>query len=122
MAWIGKWMIGVAVIHLILGFVFMRGTLAILVSEGFFNTVNGQPPREATFWFLYTGFMLLLLGVALNRLEKLDQPLPKAVSWGFPALTALGAVVMPISGIWLLIPPAIGMLLRVTGQTGSPRE
>jgi hypothetical protein len=30
----------------------------------------------------------------------------------FAALTITGVVVMPISGIWLLIPPAAGMVFR----------
>jgi hypothetical protein len=48
-AWIGKWLFAVGVIHLSFGIFFMHTTLAVLWSEGLLNTVNGQPPREAVF-------------------------------------------------------------------------
>jgi len=111
MAWIGKWLIGVGVIHSAFGFVFMRSTLAVLWSEGIVDTVNGQPNREAIFWFLYTGFLLILFGVMVNRNEKLRLEIPVFVIWGFSGLIVVGVVVMPVSGIWLLVPPVVGMLL-----------
>ncbi len=109
MAWIGKWIIGVGVIHTIFGLVFMRDTLIVLWLEGIVNTVNGQPAREATFWFLYTGILFLLLGVMVNRFEKLNLMIPMAVVLGLWFLTLIGLVVMPLSGIWLLVPPTVGM-------------
>jgi hypothetical protein len=33
-------------------------------------------------------------------------------TWSFVVLTAIGIVVMPISGIWLLVPPVTGMVVR----------
>ncbi len=112
MAWIGKWFFAVGVIHSLFGFLFMRSTLGVLWSEGMLNTVNGQPPREAVFWFLYTGFLLLMLGVLIDQVERRSLAIPWFVPWGFAVLTVVGIVVMPISGIWLLVPPAAGMLLR----------
>jgi hypothetical protein len=38
--------------------------------------------------------------------------IPRFVTGLFAALTITGVVVMPISGIWLLIPPAAGMVFR----------
>jgi hypothetical protein len=112
MAWIGKWLFAVGVIHSLFGIVFMHPVLAILWSEGLVNTVNGQPPREAVFWFLCTGVMLLVVGVLVHQAEREDLVIPRFVTWSFAALTLTGVVVMPISGIWLMIPPAVGMLIR----------
>ena len=118
MAWIGKWLFGVGVIHLTFGLVFMHETLALLWSERLWNTVNGQPPREAVFWFLCTGLMLLITGVLIDQLEHERLVIPRFVTWSFAVLTVIGVVVMPISGIWLLIPPAAGMVAR-SRQPGS---
>ena len=112
MAWIGKWIFAVGVIHLSFGIAFMHETLALLWSERLWNTVNGQPPREAVFWFLCSGIMLLIVGVMVDRMERERLAIPRFVTGLFAALTAIGVVVMPISGIWLLIPPAAGMVAR----------
>jgi hypothetical protein len=112
LAWIGKWLFAVGVIHSSFGFVFMRGTIAVLWSERMWNTVNGQPRREAVFWFLLTGFLLLIVGVLIDVLEKRRLVIPRFVVWCFAFLAVLGAAVMPISGIWLLIPPVVGMFFQ----------
>jgi len=112
MAWIGKWIFAVGVIHLSFGLAFMHETLALLWSERLWNTVNGQPPREAVFWFLCTGVMLLIVGVLVNQAEGKGLGIPRFVTWSFVALTLIGVLVMPISGIWLLIPPVAGMVTR----------
>jgi hypothetical protein len=111
-AWIGKWLFAVGVIHLSFGLAFMHDTLSLLWSEGLWNTVNGQPPREQVFWFLCTGIMLLIVGVLVNQAESQGLAVPGFVTWTFAGLAVVGVVVMPISGIWLLIPPVGGMLVR----------
>ena len=110
--WIGKWLFAVGVIHLSFGLAFMHEILALLWSERLWNTVNGQPPREAVFWFLCTGIMLLIAGVLINQVEREGLGISRFVTWSLAALVVVGVVVMPISGIWLLIPPAFGMLIR----------
>ncbi|UCE07736.1 MAG: hypothetical protein JSW07_06810 [bacterium] len=112
MAWIGKWIFAVGVIHTLFGIAFMKTTLAVLWSERLFNTVNGQPDREATFWFLYTGFLLLIVGALVNQVEKHGLTVSSFVNWALVVLTIIGVVVMPISGIWLLLPPVAGLLIR----------
>ena len=111
-AWIGKTLVGVGVIHSFFGFVFMRSTLAILWREGLLNTVNGQPRREAVFWFLLTGFLLLILGGLIDHLERGGLAFPTFLPWSFAVLLGIGILVMPISGIWLLLPPVVGMFVR----------
>ena len=111
-AWIGKWLFAVGVVHLTFGLVFMHDILGLLWSEGLWNTVNGQPPREQVFWFLCTGIMLLIVGVLVHQAERQRLAVPGFVTWTFAGLAVVGVVVMPISGIWLLIPPVVGMLIR----------
>ena len=64
------------------------------------------------FWFLCTGVLLLIIGTLVHSLERADHQIPGFVVWAFVALTAVAVVVMPISGIWLLIPPAAGLVIR----------
>ena len=122
MAWIGKWLFAVGMIHLSFGLVFMHDTLALLWSEGLWNSVNGQPPREQVFWFLCTGIMLLIVGVLVNQVEGQGLTVPRFVTWMFTGLVVVGVVVMPISGIWLLIPPALGMVIRRQQSTEERGE
>ena len=97
MAWIGKWLVAVGVIHLSFGLVFMHEILTLLWSERLWNTVNGQPPREAVFWFLSTGIVILIVGVLVNQVERRGAAIPGFVTWSFAALTFIGVVVMPMS-------------------------
>jgi hypothetical protein len=111
LAWKGKWFFSVGVIHSLFGLAFMKTTLTVLWSEHLFNTVNGQPAREAVFWFLYTGFLLLIIGVLIDQTERHRLAVPWFVICAFVLLTVVGLVVMPISGIWLLLPPVVGLVL-----------
>ena len=76
-AWIGKWLFAVGAIHTLFGLLFMRGMLAVLWSEGLLNTVNGQPPREAVFWFLCTGLLLLIVAVMVDQAERQHLAIPR---------------------------------------------
>ncbi len=110
--WIGRWMMVVGVVHCLFGFVFLGGYLSPILAEGVFNTVNGQPERELVVWFLVTGFLLILLGLMIDRSEARGVGWPAALAWGFAALTLAILVIMPISGGWLLVPAAIGLIVR----------
>ncbi len=115
-AWIGRSIVGIGVIHTVFGLVFMRSTLLILWNERLLNTVNGQPPREATFWFLYAGLLMILLGSLINRLERNGLAIPPLFVWSLFALTVIGVVVMPISGLWLLGAPSVGLVVRMVSR------
>lgn len=118
-AWIGKWLIGVGVVHVLFGIVFMHSVLNVLWQEGLFNTINGQPPREMVFWFLVTGFLTVIIGGLVDRFEKSGLGLPRFLAWSFLALVVVGIVIMPISGIWLLVPPTISLLVRLRSRKPS---
>ena len=124
MAWIGKCLIAVGVVHSLFGVLFMKGTLAILWSEQLWNTVNGQPRREAVFWFLMTGALFLMVGLLVDAFENRGIAIPFVVAWLFAFSTVLGVFVMPISGLWLLIPPVAGMFFQRSKcrTEGSPSE
>ena len=61
-AWIGKSVLFIGIIHSVFGFIVFRGIIAEFGRELLLNTVGGQPDREAAFWFLFSGFALLIIG------------------------------------------------------------
>lgn len=108
-AWIGKSVISIGLIHSIFGFVVFRQVVGVLAGEGLLNTVNGQPDRERAFWFLFTGFVWLILGALIDWLERRRDTLPAFLGWSFLVMTVAGVILMPISGFWLFCGPTVGL-------------
>jgi hypothetical protein len=113
--WIGIWIVCVGVVHTVFGLVFHFQIHLQLASGGFFNTVNGQLDRELAFWFVYWGLMAMLLGYLVDWVERRRWPLPRFLGWALLALTVMTVFVMPISGLWLMLPPAVGALFGADG-------
>lgn len=113
--WKGRALLGIGVLHSIYGFVEFSVPLTTLVREGLFNTVNGQPVREAALWFLFSGFALMILGALVDWIERRPLPLPGFLRWSLSILTLLGCLIMPRSGFWLLIIPVAGFFRKENG-------
>lgn len=113
-AWIGKSLVAIGIAHTIVGILLFRSVLAVLVKEGLINTIplNAPPEREAAFWFLFSGFELLIIGSLVNRIECNKESLPSFLGWTLAVLTILGLIIMPASGSWLLIVPTVAMIHR----------
>lgn len=114
--WVGKSIFIIGLIHTIFGFVFMHRTLLHIVQSGVFNTIHGQVEREAVFWFLFSGFSLIILGALINWIEKRGEILPDFLRWSFLAITITGIVIMPLSGFWLLLIPVTGFFMQSSGH------
>jgi hypothetical protein len=99
----------IGVIHSAFGFWLLRDTVAELIREGLFNTVNGQPMREAAFWFLFFGFLVIILGSVLDFSESQGLPLPRFLSWCTLVFIVCAVFIMPVSGFWLVLVPVIGL-------------
>jgi hypothetical protein len=112
MRWIGRTVLGVAVVHTLFGVVFFRGIVLEMAREGLVATVSDQPDRGAVFWFFYTGFALAVIGAWMNECEAEARRFPGFVVVGLAALTGAGVLIMPASGFWLLIPPVAGAVMR----------
>ena len=110
--WIGRWIMGIAIFHTAVAFIFFREGLSSIVKSGVFNTVGQDPLRAASVWFLLFGFILFILGMVLAAWEKsISTPLPASVGWGLLFVGVIGVVLMPLSGFWLIIPPVVGIVL-----------
>ena len=109
--WIGRWLLWVAALHTIVAGIFFGKVFLGVMQRGVFNAVGRDPLTSAAVWFLLFGAGLALLGMAINALEQSENfASARALGLGTALLTLLGIVLMPMSGFWLAIPPAIGLL------------
>jgi hypothetical protein len=109
--WIGKSVIVIGILHTVVGIIVFYDALSIIISERLFNTItlNQRPNREAAFWFFFSGFALLIIGGLIDWIERNNVDSPTFLLWSFLSITAMGALIMPVSGFWLLFIPTIGL-------------
>ena len=112
---------GVAAIHVLVAGFQYRGVLLTALERGIFNTVAGDSAVGAVVWSLLFGILAGIGGFAVAELEAFSRPLPKLLGWSLLSLAILGCVLVPISGFWLLFPPAITILATKT-ETASRQD
>ena len=112
--WVGRWIILVGIIHCVFGVLVFTEPLFGIVRDGLWNAVSGYPGRPLAFWFELVGVLTILLGVTIDQLEKGQCAFPAFLVYGFSLLTVLTILAMPISGGWLLVPGAVGLVLKRT--------
>ncbi len=109
--WIGHWLLGVAALHTAFAVVVFGKVLFTLAERGLFNSVGTDPLLGAVTWFVLFGLVLALLSMAVIPLERCGQTVAlRKLGFGLLALCGLGIVLMPVSGFWLAIVPALAML------------
>lgn len=115
--WIGRWLLLVALVHTVFGLVVFAPVLAGMLERGLFNTVGTDAMAGAVSWFLLFGGPLALLawqiGLAERRAAWAEL---RVLGWGILALTTIGLVLMPVSGFWLALPAAWGLLRSTAGR------
>ncbi|RZM71870.1 DUF6463 family protein [Pseudoalteromonas rubra] len=106
-AFLGNGLIATGLLHNLVGLLMGWDVLTEMHQEGWFATTMKQGnmlfDREAIVWFLSFGCALLLLGMLLRHLDAHQVPVPRILS---PALFIFGvvmAIIMPLSGAYLLI-------------------
>lgn len=87
------------------------------VSDGLmeFPLLNGTMDYEsfAAFWFVYFGLLLIVLGTAVNYIENSVSQLPPSFVWTYFVMVLVGAVMIPFSGMTLLmLPHALYMITQ----------
>ena len=109
----GSLLISVAVLHAVVGAWFGRRLLQAMLLDGIVNTVASHPERGVVFWFLVMSPLLLMLGQLCLFLAERGIAPPRWLGIEVLALTVCTALLMPVSGFWLLIPPAV-LLVRAS--------
>lgn len=103
----GNLLIATGVLHNIIGFVMGWSVLTEIVKSGFINSINDEMDRNAIFWFLFAGFMMMSLGKLMQDCLESDWRLPKWLGTTLLILSLIGCIMMPVSGFWLVVPQAI---------------
>lgn len=117
--WKGRWVMAVALIHTAFAVVMFGDEYAALLRAGLIDTVGTDARRGVVVWFLLFGPALWLAGQGIDALEARQQPLPRAMGITLLLLAALGAALMPASGFWLALPPALALLWPGRATSGS---
>ncbi|WP_269632564.1 DUF6463 family protein [Pelomonas sp. BJYL3] len=110
-AWEGPWLLAVAAVHTLFGLLVFAPVLRAMLAQGWIDTVGTDPLRGAVSWFLLFGLPLALLALCIRPLRQAGQARRlRLLGWGLLGLCAAGASLMPASGFWLVLPPALSLL------------
>ncbi len=111
--WIGRWLVGVAVLHTLFGLAIGTQAMADIARRGVFDSVGEDPMVGVIVWFLLFGAVMALLGMAVTVLERAANfQGARGLGIGTALLALAGVILMPASGFWLAFPPAIALMRR----------
>lgn len=111
--WIGRWLLGVAVLHTLFGLAIGTRAMSDIARRGVFNSVGEDPMVGVIVWFLLFGAIMALLGMAVTMLERAAHFRgARGLGVGTALLALVGVILMPVSGFWLAFPPAIALMRR----------
>jgi len=107
----GWYLFAVGIIHNFVGILIVRNILRDILDAGIINSVGDQTDRNAAFWFLFAGFLFNFVGLLWQQqIRRHQEPLSKFAAWGLTAMTVIGALIMPVSGFWIILPLCFIML------------
>ncbi len=108
----GYALIGIGILHTLLGVAVFRPQILEIFQNTFSNKIKSHPARMNAFWFLFSGFLLILFGQLSVWMEiRLGSQLPDFLIWEILVLSVLGVILMPVSGFWLVLATAVFHLL-----------
>lgn len=103
------------VIHTIIGLMIGWPILIEMHNAGWLAStiVDGEMMfnREAITWFLLAGLFWILFGLTLQSAISQGFNPPKSLGWGFAAIGAVVAIIMPVSGAYLFIVQGVIILV-----------
>ncbi len=108
----GRLLMAIAIIHAVYGTWRGRAALVAIVQDGFFNAVDGHRDRSLTFWFLFASPMMFMIGQLTSWIETQPGIIPAVLGWELLVVSLIGAVLMPISGFWLLLATSVLLLIK----------
>jgi hypothetical protein len=110
----GPLLMATGLLNLLYVLVFHSRQLIAIAQDDFFNAVELDPAqlgRETAFWHLTFGVMVLILGGLVYWAQAHTGTLPAFLGWSLLALGLFGAILVPVSGFWVLLPQAVLMLV-----------
>jgi hypothetical protein len=105
----------VSIIHGIGGVVLYSRQWQAIAQDGWFNAVAPNPfapifDREDAFWFIFLTPFIFLLGKLCLWLDRHELNLPMSFSITILTTVLTGLLLMPVSGLWLVLIPTVMML------------
>lgn len=111
-AWAGRAILAIAVLHTLFGLFTFSPAWSEMAQSGVWNSVT-TAERAAAVWFGLTGLFMVPAGIAIDGLERRGAAsVLRTVGACLLAICILGIAMMPASGFWLVLIPAIGLLLK----------
>ena len=80
--------------------------------DGLLNTAGVLPERDAAIWLIAFGQFGMLLGFLADWAERTAGRLPGCFGWSLIGFVAIMGLLMPVSGVWLLLAPAIAAIVE----------
>jgi hypothetical protein len=113
----GNMLIAIALLHQVVGVVFYGAILTEIVRAGIINSVVAPYwDRDAAFWFFMFGGLLFVIGWFARWSYQHVGQYPSFMGWSLLIISAIGVVMMPASGLWLVIVVAL-LMIRDTRTT-----
>lgn len=112
----GPLLMATGALDLLYVLVFHARQVAAIAQDGFFDAVDPNAAfstfdRETAFWHLMFGATALILGGLVHWSQDRTGTLPSFLGWSLLALGLAGVVLMPFSGFWIILPPAVLMVV-----------
>lgn len=110
----GPLLMAIGMLDLLYVLMFYARQLSSIAGDGFFGAVESDPAqlgRGIAFWHLTFGVTVLILGALVRWAQARTGTLPALLGWSLLALGLFGAILVPASGFWLVLPLAVLMLL-----------
>lgn len=108
----GFLLIATGVLHCAVGLVLGWALLGEIVADGLIGAIADDPSRNAIFWFMFGGVMMIMLGALMHEVETEREALPHWLGWSLIALGLGGGLCIPASGFWLVIPQGLWLMRR----------
>jgi hypothetical protein len=120
----GWLLVGLGALHLAVFGVVGHQAVAAIMRAGLVASLsgaNGPVAERQLFWYggVFTGVGLVALGLAVQHIVKTTgRPAPRYLGWCLTGLGALGCLVDPASGAWLVV--AFGLVMALAPADPKP--
>lgn len=108
--YVGPALMLIGIAHLIVFSVLFSDRYAGIARDGLFNTVDGDDKREAAFWTMWFGVLLLTVGYLIRFIQAHLRTVPAFPGWVFLVMGLGGGILLPASPFWLLVPLGLFIL------------
>lgn len=110
----------IAGLHELVGLVEGFDVTVAILRDGVVNALGEDWMRHALFWFHVTGLALFVIGDALRVIEEASGAVPARFGAMMLGVGIFGAVLLPVSGFWLVIAWGAFMVFRAMRRRAAP--